>query len=470
MVIASDVTDLTNDTFDAYVNKESIAIIEFFAPWCGHCKALAPEYEIVATKLKGTIGVAKVDCTVEKDLCARFGIQGFPSLKIFRGPDSASDYKGGRKADDIIDIMKRQALPAVVELESAKVKEFSTSDKVVVIGVFSSKDSNEAKAFNAVANNMRDKFSFGITTDKSSLSNHKVSDPGVILFKKFDEKVNVFDGSVSEKALKQFIEDKATPNMDDVGPDNFESYVNKKLPLLYLFVSTDEERKSAGAEVEPLAKEYKGKISFVYLDASKFGGHAESVNLKEQWPALGMADMVKNTKYPFDQSKKIEKSAVKAWLDKYLAGTLEPSYKSEPIPESNDAPVKVVVNKNYASIVKDTSKDVFIEYYAPWCGHCKKLAPIWEEFAESIGTENIVVAKMDATANDLPADTPFQVSGFPTLKLFQAKTGKVINYEGDRSLASLIAFVKEKAHYGSEVTATADDASSGDSGTFFIKC
>lgn len=456
-VAASDVVDLTADTFDAYVEKQPIAILEFFAPWCGHCKALAPEYEVAATKLKGTVGVAKVDCTVEEKLCSRFGVQGFPTLKIFRGQDSVSDYKGGRKADDIIGIMKRQALPAVAELEKDKVNEFSASDKVVLIGVFGNTDSPEAKAFSAVANKMRDSLSFGITKDKSSLSEYKVSDPGVIMFKKFDEKFNVFSGSVTEDALKTFIAKYSMPNMDDIGPDNFEAYVNKKLPILYLFVSTDQERKSAGAEVEPLAEVYKGKISFAYLDASKYGSHAASVNLKEEWPALGMADMVKNTKYPFDQSKKIEKSAVKAWLDNYLAGTLEPSYKSQPIPESNDDPVKVVVNKNYASIVNDLSKDIFIEYYAPWCGHCKKLAPIWEEFAESMGTDKIVIAKMDATENDLPADTPFQVSGFPTLKLFKAKTGQVVSYEGDRSLNSLIAFVKENAHYGSEVTAAVQE-------------
>jgi protein disulfide-isomerase A1 len=417
--------------------------------------------------LKGTTGIAKVDCTVEEKLCARFEIQGFPTLKIFRGLESISEYKGGRKADDIVSIMKRQALPAVTELKSGDVKEFSSSDKVVVIGVFSSKDSKEAKAFNSISSKMRDNYVFGTTTDKSSLSEHKVTDPGVILFKKFDDKVNVFEGSITEDALKSFIADKATPNMDDIGPDNFESYMNKQLPILYLFVSTDEERKTAGAQVEPLSKEYKGKISFVYIDAAKFGGHAESVNLKEEWPALGLSDIVNNGKYPFDQTKKIEKSAVKAWLDKYLAGTLEASFKSEPIPETNDAPVKVVVNKNYESIVKDTSKDVFVEFYAPWCGHCKKLAPIWEEFAESIGTDNIVIAKMDSTANDLPSGTPFSISGFPTLKLFKAKTGQVINYEGDRSMASLIAFVKENAHYGSEVTLTAEESKEDGSGNFY---
>lgn len=95
------------------------------------------------------------------------------------------------------------------------------------------------------------------------------------------------------------------------------------------------------------------------------------------------------------------------------------------------------------------------------------MTPIWEEFAESIGTDKIVIAKMDATANDLPSNTPFQISGFPTLKLFQAKTGKVIHYEGDRSLNSLIAFVKENAHYGSEVTAVSQESGEESSGNFY---
>ena len=98
------------------------------------------------------------------------------------------------------------------------------------------------------------------------------------------------------------------------------------------------------------------------------------------------------------------------------------------------------------------------------------MAPIWEEFAETIGTNNIVIAKMDSTANDLPSNAPFQISGFPTLKLFKAKTGEVVHYEGDRSLNSLIAFVKQSAHYGSEVTAAEKkDGADETSGNFFFK-
>jgi protein disulfide-isomerase A1 len=76
-----------------------------FAPWCGHCKALAPEYEEAATTLKEkNIPLAKVDCTEEADLCSKYGVEGYPTLKVFRGPDAISSYSGARKAPAYVEI------------------------------------------------------------------------------------------------------------------------------------------------------------------------------------------------------------------------------------------------------------------------------------------------------------------------------------------------------------------------------
>jgi len=85
-----------------------------------------------------------------------------------------------------------------------------------------------------------------------------------------------------------------------------------------------------------------------------------------------------------------------------------------------------------------------VEFYAPWCGHCKRLAPIWESLAERYinAKDTLVIAKMDATENDLPPSVPFRVAGFPTLKFKPAGSRDFVDYEGDRSLESLIEFVE----------------------------
>ena len=124
--------------------------------------------------------------------------------------------------------------------------------------------------------------------------------------------------------------------------------------------------------IKPLAEKHKGVINFATIDAKAFGAHAGNLNLEvDKWPAFAIQDIAKNQKFPFDQTKKITEKEIGAFVDGFVSGKIEPSIKSEPIPEKQDGPVTVVVAHNYKDIVLDDSKDVLVEFYAPWCGHCK---------------------------------------------------------------------------------------------------
>eukprot|EP00250_Pteridium_aquilinum_P013379 c21307_g1_i1 orf=250-1365(+) len=230
-VAAEDVVALTADSFETEVGKEKHALVEFYAPWCGHCKKLAPEYEKLGSSFKKskTVLIAKVDCDEHKSVCSKFGVTGFPTIKWFsKGSLEPKDYSGGRTVESLVE------------------------------------------------------------------------------------------------------------------------YVNQE----------------AGTHV---------KISAPVSD------------------------------------------------------------------------VVVLTPENFDSIVLDESKDVLVEFYAPWCGHCKSLAPVYDQVATAFkGEKDVIVAKVDADSHKSLGEK-YGVSGYPTLKFFPKGNKEGEDYDGGRDLDDFVAFINERA-------------------------
>ncbi|EEY57155.1 thioredoxin-like protein [Phytophthora infestans T30-4] len=112
VVTAGDVKVLTPDNFDEVVDGSKHVLIKFYAPWCGHCKSMAPTYETVATAFKkaDNVVVAEVDADSHKELGSKYGVTGFPTLKYFaKGSTEPEDYKGGRSEDDFVNFLNEKA-------------------------------------------------------------------------------------------------------------------------------------------------------------------------------------------------------------------------------------------------------------------------------------------------------------------------------------------------------------------------
>jgi len=452
-----DVIVLTEKNFDDIVNTKDLILVEFYAPWCGHCKHLAPEYAQAATELlkhDPPIPLAKVDATAEAKLGGRFSVSGYPTMKIFRnGKDS--EYKGPRKAAGFVSYMKKQVGPAAKELSSvAEVESFIKSDPengYAVVGFFDqakSKNSQLYSSFALLANRLRDSFIFAKVFDASVAAHFGVEPDALVAFKDFDDKKTIYKGDTSTKAVEEFIRANSLALIGEFTDDRAELYQKRELPVAKFFTSADRTKNPKQFDyymnrIKKTAEEYRNTIITTWALISKNERAAGEFGITgKEWGFV--IEKGWQEKYKMDGSK-FSADTVNQFYADFAAGKLEQHVKSADIPTKNDGPVKVVVGKTFEKIVNDPEKDVLIEFYAPWCGHCKSLEPKYEELGRKFkGNDNIVIAKIDATANDYSKE--YEVSGYPTIYFKPAKAGaNPVKYEGDREVDAMYKFIQKKA-------------------------
>ena len=140
---ADAVVVLTESNFDQTIMTNPMVLVEFYAPWCGHCKTLEPEYSKAASMIRKAgnppVVLAKVDATVEKDLATRFSVKGYPTLKLFeRSVANPSPYEGPRDANGIVEHLRRLGGPPSTALSDAgaaeKLRDASPVMLVVALG------------------------------------------------------------------------------------------------------------------------------------------------------------------------------------------------------------------------------------------------------------------------------------------------------------------------------------------------
>jgi len=109
---AEDVITLNELNFDMHVlDPEKNVLVEFYAPWCGHCKSLAPVYEKVATAFKHEpkCVIAKLDADSERKIGEKYGVSGFPTIKFFSKTNKeGEEYSSGRSEEDFINFMNEK--------------------------------------------------------------------------------------------------------------------------------------------------------------------------------------------------------------------------------------------------------------------------------------------------------------------------------------------------------------------------
>lgn len=446
----SAVVKLNTETFEKFLSENPLVMAEFFAPWCGHCKKLAPEYVEAASQLEPkNIAIAQIDCTENQELCQKQGIRGYPSLKVYKNGnlEPFAEYQGARSSDAIISYMLKQAEAAVRVVEDeAEFQDMlhDNEEPLVVDGGVS--DFNAT--FYELADTYRDEFSFAQYGNDGKLSLYLPGEAEPIIYEGEDFDI---------ESIAKWVSVESFPYYGEINGETFRAYMASDVPLAYFFYTDKEERESYADFFKELGKKFRGKINFAGLDASQFGRHAQNLNHKEQFPLFAIHDIAKDLKYGLPQLAEEEFEALEKplalatddiakFVEKFLQGEAQAIVKSEEIPEVQEAHVFKIVGKTHDEIVRDPTKDVLVKYYAAWCGHCKRLAPIYEELAEIFHTsdglkEKVLIANVDATLNDVQG---VDIHGFPTLYLWPAgENTEPILYEGARTIEAFVDFIKE---------------------------
>jgi len=207
-----------------------------------------------------------------------------------------------------------------------------------------------------------------------------------------------------------------------------------------------------------IAKDYKGQVLFVTVDADEEDHKRilEFFGMKEdEVPGMRLIRLEEDMAKYRPESGVLEEANVRKFVQDFLDGKLKQHLLSEEIPEDWDKEgVKVLVGKNFDEVAMNKDKNVLVEFYAPWCGHCKQLAPTWDKLGEKYKDhENIVIAKMDSTANELES---VKVQGFPTIKYFMTDN-KVVDYNGERTLEGITKFLESGGKDGAGVDDAEDE-------------
>eukprot|EP00603_Paraphysomonas_imperforata_P007404 CAMPEP_0114429134 /NCGR_PEP_ID=MMETSP0103-20121206/9313_1 /TAXON_ID=37642 ORGANISM="Paraphysomonas imperforata, Strain PA2" /NCGR_SAMPLE_ID=MMETSP0103 /ASSEMBLY_ACC=CAM_ASM_000201 /LENGTH=362 /DNA_ID=CAMNT_0001598429 /DNA_START=244 /DNA_END=1332 /DNA_ORIENTATION=+ len=275
---------LTDTNFETALKQYDFLLVEFYAPWCGHCKKLAPEYAAAAADLlEEDIHLAKVDCTLSKKLHNRYKIEGFPTMHFFKYGKQIA-YTGGNKKDTIVQWVRRHALPSTTDLISIHAVEAKQEMvPVMLIGYFPSVAKSEnvqlaQKAFNQAAE-MKDHLNF-FHTESADVAKHLgLPGDGLAILKKYDEKQHtmlisqdVEDGIMDK--VKDFVNELTYPLVSVFTREKAREIFSPKI-MTHVLVFTD-----------PEADHHEPSIATASKIAKQFRGHAQVINIESNDDAI----------------------------------------------------------------------------------------------------------------------------------------------------------------------------------------
>ncbi|XP_021941070.1 protein disulfide-isomerase A5 isoform X2 [Zootermopsis nevadensis] len=362
--VESDVVHLTSENFDTVITREPSVLVMFYAPWCGHCKKMKPEYEKAAAVLKTekiTGITAAIDATKEPAVAARYNVQGYPTVKYFKAGQFAFDVNV-RDASKITEFMRNPREPPPPPAPETAWSE----------------------------------------------------EPSEVVH---------------------------------LTAETFKTFLKKKKHVLVMFYAPwCGHCKKAKPEFTAAAEHFKDdpKVKFAAVDCTKFSSICGAVDVKG-YPTI------KYFHYHNKETKSYNGGRMEVDFVNFMKNPLSPVSEAFTAHEKTDGDEwgKYEGAESLVHLLDDTfdafissGDPVLVMFYAPWCGHCKRMKPSYSLAALQMKQEHIrgVLATVDATVNP-KLSNKFNILGFPTLKFFNNGIF-VSDYDRKRTAEDIKNFMK----------------------------
>jgi len=446
--LAASVLELTDLTFQETIENNPIVLVLFYSNWCSTCKKVKADFDAtakLAASFKKSYLIARIDGSSQTEVADRVNISDFPLIILYVN-QKRIDYGKGKDnivPEELIRFIDKKVRPPSVELTmKEEIEGFKNSKGTKCLLI--SNDNTIQETYIEVAKKLIDIPFYHMTEERGKEYFSEIEKFPAVIFSTSEN--YVLDSGLTTEGIRYFIELNRFPPLTDLTKDVAGQILKPsgRIGIIFFmktshpnFAKYKEEFSKVAAKQKSLDKLF----SIAQLDNDlharilKFLGYDESY--------LPLIVIIKKdvalAKYRYKGEYTEEE--IGKFVEDFMAEKIEEDIKSEEIPKENKGPVYKVVGKTFKDEVINSDMDVFVKFYAPWCGHCKTLAPVYEELAEKLKEGNkLKFVEIDSSVNEVPGHS---ISSYPTLKLFLRNDREnPREYMGNRKLESMLEFLK----------------------------